>query len=82
MRLAPGKEKAPALQADDWITVGVTHTIEVSGDMSWPKIEMGSRVRPGETADEAYERVSEYVMAKGIEYAEKTAKRIEEAGHQ
>lgn len=74
--MKPGKP--PSLSKDAWITFGVTHNIKVDGDDSWPKVEIGDRVMPDETPDEAVARISAYVADKGIEYAELTARKVSE----
>lgn len=71
-------EKPPALTEDAWITCGTTHQIKVDGDDSWPKVEMGDKIKPGESPDEAFERISTYVTDKSIELAEKIAQKIQE----
>lgn len=69
-------ESPPALSEDDWVTCGVTHNIKINGDDAWPKFEAGSRVRPGETPDEAYKRLSEYVNNKAIAMSEDAAQAV------
>lgn len=45
----------------DQITVGVTHQIEVGRDRSWVKYEATTRLRPGETTQDAETRAVGHV---------------------
>ncbi len=75
MRLSKS-EAPPALSDDDWMTCGVTHTIEVNGDQSWPKFEVGTRIRPGETPEDAFRRITQFVETKAMAWADANAKAV------
>ena len=69
-----------ALGEDDWITAGITHHVTINGEDAWPKVEIGTKVRHDETADEAFERASMFVNNKVIALAEAAAQTVEESG--
>lgn len=45
----------------DSVTAGMTHEISVNRDKSWIKYEVTSKVRPGESTDDARTRVIDHV---------------------
>lgn len=49
------------LDEGDWIEYGNTAEVKTRSGGFWPKISVGGRIRPGETADEALERMVEFV---------------------
>jgi len=67
------------LFAGDSILVGVTHEISVGRDKSWVKYEATTKLRPGETADDARSRavghVNESVMSTVAAVVEKVRNR-------
>jgi ribosomal protein L13 len=49
------------LQPGDTVEVAVTHEIVISGEKSWIKYGVSTKVQPGETAEMARERAAEGV---------------------
>jgi hypothetical protein len=67
------------LYAGDQITVGMTHEIKVGRDSSWVKYEAITKLRPGESAEDARSRaighVNESVM-RAVAQAVETVRRF------
>jgi len=69
-----------ALDEGDTIAVTVTHQINIQGDNSWVKYEATSKVRPGETTDEADERLLTHVSTTSVKLAARAAQQVLELG--
>ena len=54
-------EAPPALDEGDWIEYGNTVEVKTRNVTAWPKVAVGSKVRPGETPEEAMARIVEFV---------------------
>jgi len=51
----------------DSILVGMTHEVSVGRDKSWIKYEANTKIRPGETAEDARTRAIRHVNASVME---------------
>lgn len=64
------------LYQGDSILVGITHEISVGRDKSWVKYEATTKVRPGESGEEARTRAIGHVNASITQHIESTVSRI------
>jgi hypothetical protein len=67
------------LYAGDQITVGVTHEISVNRDKSWVKYEAVTKLRPGESAEDARTRAIGHVNQSVMEVVTKTVETVRNA---
>ena len=68
--------EAYELFAGDRITVGVTHQIEIGRDKSWVKYEAATKVRPGESAEDARTRAIGHVNVSVMEVVAQTVETV------
>jgi len=73
LKVAPPSEQPSPLDPGDRVTVSITHQLRINGDDSWVKLEHSSRVREGETAEQADARVFGYVNTTIVDMCEQTA---------
>lgn len=66
------------LSDGDTIEIGMSHEIKVDGDGTWVSMKVTSRVGVGETPDDAYQRVEEFLIRKIRQTVKDTVANIEE----
>lgn len=71
-------EELPLVLDGDVIQAKVTHTVEIDGQPSWFAYGLMTRVRPGETETEAFERVAIVVNERVLDMAADAEDRIDE----
>ena len=69
-RSAASRVIAQPLDEGDWVEYGNTVEIKTHKGSYWPKMSAGSKVRPGETAQDALERIVDFVNSNLMEAAE------------
>jgi len=67
------------LYTGDQITVGVTHEISVGRDKSWVKYEAVTKLRPGETTEDARTRTIGHVNESVMVHVAKTVETVRNA---
>lgn len=65
------------LTPGDRVDVGVTHLVKINREEAWIKLSINAQVLDGENADEAVQRVSEFVNTKVLEVIEGTVNTVE-----
>lgn len=66
------------LFADDIVVAKVVHTVQFDGQDSWFTYGLSTRVQPGETEEEVYDRVSEIVNTRVLYMAAEAEDMINE----
>lgn len=72
--------EAYELNFGDQITVGVTHEISINRDKSWVRYEAVTKVRPGETAEDARTRAIGHVNVSVMEAVKQTVETVRSQG--
>jgi len=73
-----GEGEYELFDGDD-ITVGVTHQIRIAGEDSWVKYEVRTRMRPGETTQQARTRAIGHVDASAMEAVHRVVDTVRKA---
>ena len=60
----------PPLDEGDWIEYGNTVEVKTRNVTAWPKIACGTKIRPGESPEDALSRIVEFVSANLSEQVE------------
>lgn len=68
---------AVVLHPGDNLELSITHQIRINGDDSWIKYGVNTKVRDGETAEQAYQRALQHVDEAIIRACEQVAKTVE-----
>lgn len=79
-RPAPHPDES-LLDPGDPVTISISHQLRINGDDSWVKVEATSKVRPGESADDTYNRVLQFVDGKAVQTGEHAAHTVMGTGH-
>ena len=79
MTTVKGMDSYQLFQGDQ-IIVGVTHEITINRDRSWVKYEAKTRVRPGETAEDARTRAIGHVNVSVMEAVHQTVETVRKQG--
>lgn len=66
------------LNDNDMIEVGVSHQLKINGDESWVSYKVATKVRVGESADDATKRALEQVSVAMRTAVEHTVREVEE----
>jgi metal-sulfur cluster biosynthetic enzyme len=71
--------RLPALLMEgDMVELGMSHEIKVDGDGTWVSLKMTTKVGVGETPDDAYQRVEQYLTEKMRMAVKAAVRNIEE----
>lgn len=71
------KVQSAPLNQDDVIEISVTHEIKIKGDKTWVGARMSSKVREGETTEDAEDRVGRAVDEAVMRQIHRTVETVE-----
>lgn len=76
MKVSKSVAHTSALIDGDQILVSVTHQVVIDGSDAWVKYEASSKVRPGESVEDADHRVIDHVSRQVIAVANEAAAQV------